>query len=76
VSEERKPKADLVVPLVPVGYQAQPLRKRMTRPLHSRRAAIFEAAEAAFKGKLHDEKQRGDTTPESSRALANSQAST
>ena len=30
----------------------------MTRPLHTRRAAILANAEAVFKGKIHDEKQR------------------
>jgi hypothetical protein len=55
-----RPKTDVATPvlrLMPLGYQTQPLRKRMTRPLHSRRAAILEAAEAAFKGEFHDVKK-------------------
>jgi hypothetical protein len=35
----------------PVGYITQPIARRLTRPLHNRRHAILEAAEAAFKKK-------------------------
>ncbi len=40
----------------PIGYQTQQLRHRVTRPLH-RRETIRAVAEAAFKDKIHDEKQ-------------------
>jgi hypothetical protein len=39
--------------LVPVGYQTQQIRRRATRPLHSRKAVLAEA-EAAFKLKTED----------------------
>ncbi len=50
----------------PRRYETQQLRRRVTRPLQSKRAAILANAEAAFKGKMHDEKkldqQRQDDT--------------
>jgi hypothetical protein len=56
-----RPKTDVTPPLprlMPVGYSAPSIQRRFTRPLHSRRAAILANAEAAFKGKLNDEKKR------------------
>ncbi len=48
----------------PRGYTAQTIGRRVTRPVHSRRAAVIEAAEAVFT--IHDVKkldqQRQDDT--------------
>lgn len=42
----------------PKGYATQQaIRHRHVRPLHSRKT-VFEAAEAVFKDKVYDEKQR------------------
>lgn len=43
MNDNRKSKTD-----VPVGYTVATPRKRVTRPLHSRREAILEQAEAFF----------------------------
>lgn len=57
MSDSRKARTDIVTPIVPVGYSARPVARRTTRPLH-RRDTIRAAAEAVFKGKMHDGKQR------------------
>lgn len=40
--------------LVPLGYSVPAIPRRHVRPLHARRAAVLEAAEAVFKPKIED----------------------
>jgi len=47
---------DTAKPERPVGYHTPTIRRRVTRPLHARRAAILEQAEAAFRPRAETEK--------------------
>ncbi len=51
----------------PRRYETQQIRRRVTRPVHSRRAAVIEAAEAVFK--IHDEKQPTTDNENNSRLI-------
>lgn len=46
-----RPKTDVSPPLprlLPTGYSVPTVRRRVTRPLHARRADVLEAAQAVF----------------------------
>ncbi len=51
----------------PRGYVTRPVARRQTRPLHAKRAAVIEAAEAAFT--IPDVKQRGSDDENNTRLV-------
>jgi hypothetical protein len=64
-----RPKTDTAPPLpqlVPIGYSVPAIRRRTSRPLHSRQA-VLEAAEAVFKPKARESDKLHDIKPRLSR---------